>query len=290
MFKGIGIPIFIPFLKDGKVDFKTLENLIFYYSENPAQALILFPSIEQKNFLEIEEKVQIIDAIVKSNLKNIPLVIQIECTNKNTIDIIEECTQFSKFDFQSFIFNVEFSKSSNSNDIYKFFVSVQDFIKVPFFINTSLINSKKQLDYNLIKQMESIRYFYGFIENNNNISLCIDIKRQFPKLKIYSTDDFTILPFLSIGIDGVISNIAAIIPNVPYNMYRLFLESKIKEALKIQLNSNYLNTLLKKSNISYRTCMKFLDRDLTVTRFEYEPLDNLTLLWLKKEVYKLLSL
>lgn len=36
--------------------------------------------------------------------------------------------------------------------------------------------------------------------------------------------------------------------------------------------------------------MKFLDRDLTVTRFEYEPLDNLTLLWLKKEVYKLLSL
>lgn len=290
MFEGIGIPIFVPFLKDEKVDFKTLENLIFYYSENPVQALILFPSIEQKNFLEIDEKVQIIDAVVKSNLKNIPLVIQIECTNKSTIEIIEECTQFSKFNIQSFILNIEFSETSDSNDIYKFFISIQDFIKLPFFVNTSLISKQKELSFRLITQIENITNFSGFIENSNNISLCIDIKRQFPKLKIYSTDDFTILPFLSIGIDGIISNIAAINPDIPYNIYRLFLESKIKEALKIQLESNYLNTLLKKSNISYRTCMMFLDRDLTITRFEYEPLDNLTLLWLKKEVYKLLSL
>ena len=73
-------------------------------------------------------------------------------------------------------------------------------------------------------------------EASGNLSRVADIAHDCPCLKLYSGNDDQTLPIMSLGGKGVISVISNVLPAETQTMCELYLDGKVSDALKIQLD------------------------------------------------------
>jgi 4-hydroxy-tetrahydrodipicolinate synthase len=74
-FKGTGVALITPFKKDNSIDFDALEKIVNYNIDGGVEYLVVLGTTGEATVLSDLEKAEVINCIVKTNNKRLPLVL-----------------------------------------------------------------------------------------------------------------------------------------------------------------------------------------------------------------------
>ncbi len=98
---GTGVAIVTPFTKKGTVDVKALERLIKHLINGKVEYIVVNGTTAESVTLTKQEKQLVIDTVVKTNKKRLPLVLGIG--GNNTSDVVEAIKTTNLKDFSAIL-------------------------------------------------------------------------------------------------------------------------------------------------------------------------------------------
>lgn len=258
LFKGSGVAIVTPFNEEG-VDFKKLEELLEWHIKAGTDAVIVCGTTGEASTMSEQERKETIKFTVDVVKKRIP-VIAGTGTN-NTAASITMSKWAESIGVDGLLVITPYYNKTTQKGLIEHFKAISNSVKTPIILYNVPGRTGLNLLPKTLKELSSIDNIIAVKEASGNISQIAEIKALCgDRFDIYSGNDDQIIPILSLGGIGVISVLANVIPEDVHNMCELFLAGKVKEALKIQLDSLALtNALFIETNpIPVKTAMNLL--------------------------------
>ncbi len=284
LFKGSGVAIVTPF-KDGGVNFKKLEELLEWHIKSGTDAVIVCGTTGEASTMSEQERKETIKFTVDIVKKRIP-VIAGTGTN-NTAASINMSKWAESIGVDGLLVITPYYNKTTQKGLVEHFKAIATSVKLPIVVYNVPGRTGLNILPKTLKQLCQFNNIIAVKEASGNISQIAEIKAVCgDRLDLYSGNDDQIIPILSLGGIGVISVLANIIPKDVHNMCELFLDGKVKEALKIQLDSLALtNSLFIETNpIPVKTAMNVLGMDAGDLRLPLCDMVDANLEVLKNEI------
>lgn len=231
--KGTGVALITPFNKDYSIDFDSLSNVIEHCISGKLEYLVALGTTGESPTLNKEEKKQVYRFIAEQTRGRVPLVAGIG--GNDTRDV---CDTIKSFDFNGYdaILSVSpFYNKPNQEGIYLHYMELAKVAPKPIIIYNvpgrtgAGINASTTL-----RLANASDKFIATKEASGNAEVFMDILKDKPQhFSVISGDDNLTVPFLAMGMTGVISVVAQAYPKQFSDMVRFALEGKFAEAREI---------------------------------------------------------
>ncbi|WP_185882787.1 4-hydroxy-tetrahydrodipicolinate synthase [Blattabacterium cuenoti] len=231
---GTGVALVTPFKKNREIDFNGLNNLVKYVINNGVNYLVALGTTAETSTLIEEEQRDIIECILSSNHKKIPVVIGIG--GNNTDLVIKRINSMKNLsDFYAILSVTPYYNRPSQNGIYQHFKSISNYTKAKIIIYNVPKRTGCNIETHTILQLEKkYKNIIGIKEASGNIlSSYKIIEKKSKDFSLISGDDFISLPIILGGGDSIISVIAQGFPYEISNMILLAMENKVKESFSI---------------------------------------------------------
>ncbi|NMM64056.1 4-hydroxy-tetrahydrodipicolinate synthase [Clostridium sp. P21] len=284
LFKGSAVAIITPF-KDGCVDFKKLEELLEWHIKSGTDAIVVCGTTGEGSTMSEQERKEAIKFTVDVVKKRIPVIAG--TGSNNTAASINMSKWAESIGVDGLLVITPYYNKTTQKGLIEHFKAIATSVKSPIIIYNVPGRTGLNILPKTLKVLCELDNIVAVKEASGNISQIAQIKALCgDKLDIYSGNDDQIVPIMALGGIGVISVLANVIPKDTHDMCELFLNGKVKEALKIQLDSLALtNALFIETNpIPVKTAMNVLGMNVGNLRLPLCDMakDNLDVL--KKEL------
>ncbi|SHJ60938.1 4-hydroxy-tetrahydrodipicolinate synthase [Clostridium amylolyticum] len=286
IFKGSGVAIVTPFNKDG-VDLKKLEELIEWHISKDTDAIIICGTTGEASTMTEAERKETIKFTVEKVNKRIP-VIAGTGTN-NTAASIAMSKWAESIGVDALLIITPYYNKTTQKGLIEHFKAIDDEVNIPIIVYNVPGRTGMNITASTLKELCKLKNIKAIKEASGNISQIAEFKALCgDEIDIYSGNDDQIIPILSLGGIGVISVLANIIPKEVHDMCNLYLEGKVKEALKIQLDTLSLtNALFIETNpIPVKTALNLMGFEVGRLRLPLCDMVEGNLETLKKELIK----
>ncbi|APF27460.1 4-hydroxy-tetrahydrodipicolinate synthase [Clostridium sporogenes] len=284
IFKGSGVAIITPFTNTG-VDFDKLSELIEWHIKSKTDAIIVCGTTGEATTMTETERKETIKFVVDKVNKRIPVIAGTGSNNTAASITMSEWAESIGVD--GLLVITPYYNKTTQKGLVKHFKAVSDAVNTPIIIYNVPGRTGLNITPGTLKELCEDKNIVAVKEASGNISQIAQIKALCgDKLDIYSGNDDQIIPILSLGGIGVISVLANVIPEDVHNMCELYLNGKVNEALKIQLDSLALtNALFIETNpIPVKTAMNLMDMKVGDLRLPLCEMNENNLEVLKKEL------
>jgi len=284
LFKGSGVAIVTPFNNQG-IDFKKLEELIEWHIKSGTDAIIVCGTTGEASTMTEQERKETIKFTVDVVKKRIP-VIAGTGTN-NTAASVNMSKWAESIGVDGLLIITPYYNKTTQKGLVQHFKAIAISVKIPIIVYNVPGRTGMNITPKTLKQLCDFDNIIAIKEASGNVSQIAEIKALCgDRIDIYSGNDDQIIPILSLGGVGVISVVANIIPKDIHDLCELYLSGKIKEALKIQLDTLSLtNALFIETNpIPVKTAMNVLGMNVGNLRLPLCDMTDANLEVLKKEL------
>lgn len=284
IFKGSGVAIVTPFNEAG-VDFDKLSELIEWHIKSKTDAIIVCGTTGEATTMTEAERKETIKFVVNKVNKRIPVIAG--TGSNNTASAIAMSKWAESIGVDGLLVITPYYNKTTQKGLVKHFKAVSEVVNTPIIIYNVPGRTGLNITPNTLKELCEDKNIVAVKEASGNISQIAKIKALCgDKLDIYSGNDDQIIPILSLGAIGVISVLANIIPEDVHNMCELYLNGKVNEALKIQLDSLALtNALFIETNpIPVKTAMNLMNMKVGNLRLPLCEMSENNLEVLKQEL------
>lgn len=233
IFKGCGVATVTPFKEDGTVNLNKYAELIDFYINNKADAIIVNGTTGESATLSDEEQYNIICCAKDVINHRVPLIAG--AGSNNTYHAARLALNARNGGADAILCVTPYYNKANENGIIEHYNFIANHACLPMILynvpSRTGVNIKPETYLKLIENP----YIVAVKEASGNISQIAKIRSLCgDELDIYSGNDDCAVPILSIGGKGVISVLANIIPDEVHNMCSLYDVGKIKEAEELQ--------------------------------------------------------
>ncbi|AKA71866.1 4-hydroxy-tetrahydrodipicolinate synthase [Clostridium scatologenes] len=284
LFKGSAVAIVTPF-KDGGVDFKKLEELLEWHIKSSTDAIVICGTTGEASTMSEQERKETIKFTVDVVKKRIPVIAG--TGSNNTAASINMSKWAESIGVDGLLVITPYYNKTTQKGLVEHFKAIATSVKSPIIIYNVPGRTGLNILPKTLKVLCELDNIVAVKEASGNISQIAEIKALCGnKLDIYSGNDDQIIPIMALGGIGVISVLANIIPKDVHDMCKLFLNGKIEEALKIQLDSLALtNALFIETNpIPVKTAMNIMGMNVGDLRLPLCEMVSNNLDVLKKEL------
>ena len=230
--KGTGVALITPFNNDGEIDFIALEKLVKHQLSNGTNYLVIMGTTGESPTISSSEKSAIIDCIKNINNNQLPLVLGIG--GNNTPDVVENIKKQNLDGFSAILSVSPYYNKPNQRGIEYHYNAIADSSSLPIILYNVPGRTGSNISVETTLKLAEHPNILGTKEASGNFSQCMDIIKNKPSnFSVISGDDAYTLPFISLGMDGVISVICNAFPKEFSTMVSLALENKIEEARKL---------------------------------------------------------
>jgi len=232
-FIGTGVAIVTPFTKSGNVDFKALEKLVNYIIKGGVEYVVVLGTTGESVTLTKDEKQAVIDSVVKTVNKRVPVVLGLG--GNNTQEIVNSLKK-EKFNGIDAILSVSpYYNKPNQRGIYEHYKAIAKASPLPVILyNVPGRTSSNMTADTTLKLANDFKNIIAIKEASGNLEQCMKIIKYKPKdFLVISGDDILTLPIIASGGDGVISVVANAYPKDYSEMTRQALAGNIKEAQRL---------------------------------------------------------
>jgi 4-hydroxy-tetrahydrodipicolinate synthase len=231
--KGTGVALITPFTESGAIDFDAMANIINYLIEGNVNYIVALGTTAESVTLSKSEKKEIAAFIQQTVNGRIPLVLGIG--GNNTAEIIES---FSDTDFKGYsaILSVSpYYNKPSQEGIYQHYAAIAKLAPLPIILyNVPGRTASNMNASTTLRLAHDFPNIIGIKEASGNMEQSMRIIQNKPTdFLVISGDDALTLPFISIGMEGVISVAAHANPLQFSKMVDLALKGNITEAAKI---------------------------------------------------------
>ena len=235
VFKGCGTAIITPFNKNG-VNFDEFKRMIEHQIKEGIDSLIVCGTTGESATMTDEERKETIKFAIKTINKRVPVIVG--TGSNSTKNAIEMSKYAESVGADAVLLVTPYYNKSTQEGLIIHYKEIAKSITLPIILynvpSRTGVNITPKTCYELSKvdNIVAVKEASGNLSQVAEIaSLCKD------NLSIYSGNDDQVLPVLSLGGIGVISVLSNVIPKDVHNMVNYFFEGKIKEAIRLQLDT-----------------------------------------------------
>lgn len=230
--KGVGVALVTPFNEDLSVDFDSLTKLVDYNIENGTNYLVVLGTTAEAATLSSEEKKQVIDHIIKTNNKRVPLVLGIG--GNNTLEVKKQIEETDLSDFTAVLSVSPYYNKPNQEGLYQHYKALASTGKNIIVYNVPSRTGQNIEAETTLRLAKEFPNLFLIKEAAPNILQYFDILRKKPEgFNLVSGDDEFTLPVTLAGGAGVISVIGQAYPKEFSTMVQLAFDKRVDEAYEI---------------------------------------------------------
>jgi 4-hydroxy-tetrahydrodipicolinate synthase len=229
-FTGTGVALITPFNVDGSIDFEGLQKVVAHVIKGGVEYIVVLGTTGETATLRKEEKKKVVDSVIKSVSKRVPVVIGIG--GYDTADITDTIKN-TDFNGISAILSVSpYYNKPSQRGLYEHFSAIAKASPLPVIIyNVPGRTASNISEETTLKLANDHRNIVGIKEASGNFTQIMQILRSKPAhFQVISGDDTLALPMIYLGAKGVISVIANSHPRQYSDMVRTALNRDCSKA------------------------------------------------------------
>lgn len=258
IFKGSAVAIITPFKEDG-VDFEKLKELLEWHVKNKTDAIVICGTTGEASTMSEKERKDAIKFTVDVINHRIPVIAG--TGSNNTMASLEMSKWAESVGVDGLLVITPYYNKTSQKGLFNHFKVINDGVKTPIIVYNVPSRTGMNVSPSMAKQLSELSNVVAIKEASGDISQIAKIKALCgDNLDIYSGNDDQIIPILSLGGIGVISVLANVIPKEVHDMCDLYLSGKVKEALKLQMETLDLtnNLFIETNPIPVKTALNIM--------------------------------
>ncbi|HAU5070220.1 TPA: 4-hydroxy-tetrahydrodipicolinate synthase [Clostridioides difficile] len=285
IFKGSAVALVTPFTKDNKVDFDKLGELVEYQIANGTDAIVSCGTTGEANTMTDEEQLATIKYVVEKVNKRVPVIAG--SGSNDTMHSVNLSQEAEKLGVDALLIITPYYNKANKAGLKRHFEIIANSVKLPIILYNVPGRTCVNISPSLIVELAKIDNIVAVKEASGDLGQVAEIASLVPDdFAIYSGNDDTILPLLSLGGQGVISVLANVCPQETHDLVAKFFEGDIEGSRKLQLGMDALIAALfiEVNPIPVKTAMNLLGFNVGDLRLPLAEMDPANLEVLKKEL------
>ena len=246
IFKGSAVALVTPFDENGNVNFDKIKELVDFQIENGTDAIVACGTTGEASTMNDEEHLAAIKAIIDAADKRVPVIAGTGGNDTaHSIYLSQEAEKHSiylsqeaeKLGADALLIITPYYNKANKSGLRKHFVSIANSVKLPIILynvpSRTKVNIPPALVADLARNVDNI---VALKEACGDLAQVAEVCRLVPDdFAVYSGNDDSILPLLSLGGSGVISVLANVCPRETHDLVAKFFEGDIEGSRKLQL-------------------------------------------------------
>lgn len=285
LFKGSAVALVTPFTKDNKVNFDKLAELIEYHIENKTDAIVSCGTTGEATTMSDEEILSVLEFTVKKVNGRIPVIAG--TGSNNTMHSVELSQKAEALGVDGLLIITPYYNKANKSGLKKHFVTIAESVNIPIILYNVPGRTCMNISPALIAELAQVPNIVAVKEASGDLGQVAEIASLVPEdFAIYSGNDDSIVPLLSLGGHGVISVLANVCPRETHDLVKKYLEGDVEGSRKIQLDLDALIAALfiEVNPIPVKTAMNLLGFEVGDLRLPLDNMDPANLEVLKKEL------
>lgn len=285
LFKGSAVALVTPFTKDNKVNFDKLAELIEYHIENKTDAIVSCGTTGEATTMSDEEILSVLEFTVKKVNGRIPVIAG--TGSNNTMHSVELSQKAEALGVDGLLIITPYYNKANKSGLKKHFVTIAESVNIPIILYNVPGRTCMNISPALIAELAQVPNIVAVKEASGDLGQVAEIASLVPEdFAIYSGNDDSIVPLLSLGGHGVISVLANVCPRETHDLVEKYLNGDVEGSRKIQLDLDALIAALfiEVNPIPVKTAMNLLGFEVGDLRLPLDNIDPANLEVLKKEL------
>lgn len=287
LFKGSAVALVTPFTEDNKVNFDKLGELIEYHIENGTDAIVSCGTTGEATTMSDSEILATLEYTVKKVNGRIPVIAG--TGSNNTMHSVELSQKAEEIGVDGLLIITPYYNKANKSGLKKHFLTIAENVKLPIILYNVPGRTNMNIPPALIAELAQVPNIVAVKEASGDLGQVAEIASLVPDdFAIYSGNDDSIVPLLSVGGHGVISVLANVCPRETHDLVMKFLEGDVEGSRKIQLELDALIAALfiEVNPIPVKTAMNLLGFEVGNLRLPLDEMAPANLEVLKSELIK----
>lgn len=240
MISGSLVAMVTPMLEDGSINYKKAEELIEFHIANQTDGIVILGTTGESSTMTFEEEQEYVRVCVGKADGRVPIIVG--SGSNDTVTAIRNSQTFAALGADMLLVVTPYYNRANDAGMTRHFQMVADSVNVPIILYNIPGRTGCSISPAVVGELAQHPNIVGIKEASGDISYAIKLTQYLNEhFVMYSGNDDTIIPLLSIGATGVISVWANIMPQAVHDLVTLYLNGQHKEALAIQ--SGYLDLI-----------------------------------------------
>ncbi len=284
MFKGSGVALVTPFDENG-VNFKVLGELVDFHLNNNTDAIIVCGTTGESTTMSYDEQLETIKFVVDKVNKKIPVIAG--TGSNDTLKSVRLSQEAEKLGVDGLLVITPYYNKCSKKGMYLHFETIAKSVNIPIILYNVPSRTNVNLTPEIVLSLSKIKNIVGIKEASGDLSQVAEIKRLVSDdFYIYSGNDDSIVPLLSVGGHGVISVLANVCPKETHDMVFDYLNGNIEKSAKAQLElKTLIDALFIEVNpIPVKTAMNLLGFNVGNLRLPLCEMEEYNLEVIKKEL------
>jgi 4-hydroxy-tetrahydrodipicolinate synthase len=230
---GTGVALVTPFHADFSIDFEGLAKLVEHCIQGKLEYLVVLGTTGEGPTLSKDEKKQVFTFVAEKVNGRVPLVAGIG--GNNTKEVMDEMKAFDTTGYSAILSVSPYYNKPTQEGIFQHYMELAKVTPLPIIIyNVPGRTGMSISAATTLRLAHASDKFIAIKEASGNPEIFMDILKNKPaNFSVISGDDNLTLPFIAMGMTGVISVIAQAYPQQYSDMVRLGLAGKFAEAREL---------------------------------------------------------
>lgn len=230
---GVGVALVTPFKEDGAVDYAALERLLEHIIGGGVHYIVVCGTTGEPATMSSAEKAELRAFIIKQVSGRVPLVYGIG--GNNTAAVVEEIRSTDLMGFDSILSASPYYTKPNQRGIYAHFAEVAKASEKPVIIYNVPGRTARNVEPDtIIRLARDFGNIVAVKEASGNMTQVMSTVSGKPgDFMVISGDDSLTVPMMSVGVSGVISVAANIVPSQCVRMVEAAAKGDFATAAKI---------------------------------------------------------
>jgi 4-hydroxy-tetrahydrodipicolinate synthase len=246
---GTGVALITPMDKEGNVDYTSLKKIVALGIKGGLNTMVVLGTTAETPTLTSEERQAILTFVAEEAQGKITLIAGFG--GNNTQQVVDELSAADLSGYSFILSASPYYNKPSQEGIYQHYKAVAKASPLPVILyNVPGRTSSNMHPDTTLKLAREIKNIVGIKEASGSIDQCIKLIKNKPKdFIVLSGDDNLVVSQMAIGVQGVISVIANLLPKEFSQMVNLCLDGDFKKASETQIDlSEFIDLLFEEGN------------------------------------------
>ena len=243
MFSGSLVALVTPFDGNNQVDYSSLKRLIDFHVDQGSNGLVIAGTTGESATLTHAEHIELIHRSVEIAAARLPIIAG--TGSNSTAQTVELSCAVASSGIDAFLVVVPYYNKPVQEGIYRHFNVVADAVDKPIMLYNVPGRTVADLLPETVGRLAKHENILGIKDATGDIGRLHAIQNLVgDEFRLFSGDDFTLLPFIEQGGDGVVTVSGNVAPKQVAKLCRLAQEGKSEEARILDDTLQALNKCL----------------------------------------------
>ena len=230
-FQGAIVAVVTPF-KDGKVDEQGLKDLVEFHIENGTHGIVPCGTTGESATLDFDEHKRVIELTIETVDGRLPVIAGTGANN--TLEAIELTESARASGADAVLSVVPYYNKPSQEGLYRHYKAIAEAVNIPMFLYNVPGRTVTNILPDTVARCAGLKNVIGIKEATGSLNQVSEVIRLCPDdFIVLSGDDFTSMPTVLIGGQGVISVTSNVAPRAMADMMEAALAGDLAKAKEI---------------------------------------------------------